>query len=98
MNVVFSAEAERDLDEIWIYLAETSGSYEVTARWVSHLTDSALRLGPNPRIGKIRRDIGEAIRSVTVKNYVIFYRPNEFNIQVLRILHGKRNVEALFKS
>jgi plasmid stabilization system protein ParE len=36
------------------------------------------------------------LRSVSVGNYVVFFEPRNYGICVIRVLHGRRNIEALF--
>jgi toxin ParE1/3/4 len=33
---------------------------------------------------------------LAVGNYVVFYRPIENGIEVVRVLHGRRDIAALF--
>jgi toxin ParE1/3/4 len=36
------------------------------------------------------------LRSLSVKDYLIFYEPFADHIDILRILHGSRDVESIF--
>ncbi|MGH9942446.1 MAG: type II toxin-antitoxin system RelE/ParE family toxin [Pyrinomonadaceae bacterium] len=36
------------------------------------------------------------LRSYSVKNYLIFYQPFEDRIDILRVLHGARDIESIF--
>ena len=36
------------------------------------------------------------LRSFVVKNYIIFYQPVEGGIEILRVLHGSRDIESIF--
>jgi toxin ParE1/3/4 len=38
------------------------------------------------------------LRSFVVKNYIIFYQPFEGGIEILRVLHGTRDVGSIFDS
>jgi toxin ParE1/3/4 len=37
------------------------------------------------------------LRSFPVKNYVIFYRPLEDGIEIVRVLHGAQDLPPLFE-
>ena len=49
-----------------------------------------------PNIGHLRRDhADEPLRFRRVRNYLIIYRSEAKPIQVVRVLHGARDVQAL---
>jgi toxin ParE1/3/4 len=41
---------------------------------------------------------GPSLRSLPVGNYVIFYRPTQDDVEVTRVLHGTRDIDALFRA
>jgi toxin ParE1/3/4 len=47
-------------------------------------------------MGRIRSDLLPNLRSFPVGNYVIFYFPADDGIEVIRILHGARDIQQLF--
>jgi toxin ParE1/3/4 len=44
----------------------------------------------------LRPDLGAGILGFPVEDYVIFYRQVSTGIEVVRVLHGARDIEALF--
>jgi len=44
------------------------------------------------------RRTGPNIRSFLVGNYVVFYRPIQDSIEVARVLHGARDIDALLRA
>lgn len=50
-----------------------------------------------PLMGKECAEIIEGLRSIPVNNYIIFYRPIDNGIKVIRVLHGARDIESLFE-
>jgi toxin ParE1/3/4 len=48
-------------------------------------------------VGRLRGDLLPDLRGFVVGRYLIFYRPIEDGIEVVRVFHGARNVEALLK-
>lgn len=43
-----------------------------------------------------RGDLVPGIRSILSNPYVIFYRVRNTTIEIVRVLHGRRNIEAVF--
>jgi plasmid stabilization system protein ParE len=59
--------AERDLDDIWLYVAKESGSIDVANRLIDAISDRFFVLAGFPRLGRPRdSDIGRAIRTFPV--------------------------------
>jgi plasmid stabilization system protein ParE len=50
-------------------------------------------LAEQPRMGRLRPEFGEAIRSFTVENHVIYYR-HDRDVLIARVLHGRRDQAA----
>jgi toxin ParE1/3/4 len=49
-----------------------------------------------PFMGQARFDLAPGLRMFPVGNYLIFFRPIEGGIEVIRVLHGKRNITGRF--
>ena len=49
-----------------------------------------------PDMGRLREDLSAGLRSFSVGNYVIFYRPMKGGIEIARVLHGARDFPPLF--
>jgi toxin ParE1/3/4 len=93
--LVWSPEAEQDLVDIWDYLsAEASGS--VADRQLRRLDDGFRSLSRHPFRGRPRGELAAGIRSALVRPYIIFYRVTETAIEVVRVLHGRRDIDAIF--
>jgi toxin ParE1/3/4 len=84
-----SALAEQDLDEIWSYVAEDAAP-ATADRLIDAIIDRFELLAEQPRMGRLRPEFGEGVRSFTVENYVIYYR-HERDVVVARVLHGRRD-------
>jgi toxin ParE1/3/4 len=90
--------AEADLDEIWLYVAKESGGLEIANGLIDAITDRILAISRFPYIGRSREeDLGSAYRSLSVGEYVIVYQIEDGEVLVLRIVHGRRRLEALFE-
>jgi toxin ParE1/3/4 len=92
-----SPEAEAELDGIWIHIARESGGTEVATRVVERITERFWLLGRFPYIGRRRdEDLRRGLRSVTVDDYVIIHRIEDEAVLILHVVHGSRDLAALF--
>ncbi len=48
-----------------------------------------------PEMGRRREELGKGLRSFPVGKYVIFYRPRADGIEIIRVLHGARDLPPL---
>jgi plasmid stabilization system protein ParE len=91
-------QAREDLDAIWWNIAKDN--LDAAERVESEIISACRRLAKHPRMGNKRLDITALpVRFWTVAkfpNYVIVYRPDAVPLQVLAILHARRDLkEAL---
>ena len=84
--------AERDLEEIWSYVAEDA-SPTTADRLIDSIFDRFELLVEQPRMGRSRPEFGEGVRSFVVENYVIYYRHGG-DLLIARVLHGRRDQAA----
>jgi toxin ParE1/3/4 len=87
-----SALAEQDLHEIWSYVTEDA-SPATADRLIDAIVDRFELLAEQPRMGRLRPEFGEGVRSFTVENHVIYYR-HEGDVLIARVLHGRRDQAA----
>jgi toxin ParE1/3/4 len=93
-----SREAEADLDDIWLYIATRSNSYDIADRLIDSITERFFLLSRHPRIGRRRdHDLRPGLRTFPIGEYIIIYRIEGEDVQILRVIRASRNVEALFK-
>jgi toxin ParE1/3/4 len=86
-----------DLDEIWEYLIRQTGSEAIADRQIDAITNRIYLLSNQPRLGRARdEDFGRRRRSFSVGDCIIVYRIVGNDVQFLRIVHGRRNLGALF--
>jgi toxin ParE1/3/4 len=55
-------------------------------------------LAEHSLIGEARDELVRGLRCFSVGNYVIYYRllvPNEQTVEIVRVLHGARDVERI---
>ncbi len=89
-----SGPAEHDLDEIWLYIARDDPN--AADRLINAVVEAMALLAENPKMGRARNELGPSLRGIPVGNYLIIYRPMENGVEVVRVMHGARNIQALF--
>ncbi|HVB16971.1 MAG TPA: type II toxin-antitoxin system RelE/ParE family toxin, partial [Stellaceae bacterium] len=77
------------------YIAEQSGSVEIARNAVASITDRFDLLSTYSQLGRNRGDLRPGLRSYPVGDYVIFYRVQRRDVIILRVLHGRRDIERL---
>jgi toxin ParE1/3/4 len=97
MPYLITPAARSDIDQIWSFIFVQSGSHEIADRLIDTVYSRILLLSSYPYLGRDRSaDLGIAVRSLSVGKYVIVYRLTSNGVRVLRVVHGKRDLEALF--
>jgi toxin ParE1/3/4 len=89
-----SKEAEQDLEDLWVYLAERNDI--AGDRQVAKLLDRFPMLAQFPTLGVSRDRLLEGLRSFPVKPYIIFYILIPDGVEILRIIHQSRDIEDYF--
>jgi len=90
----FSPSARRDLLEILEYIARDKPG--AALRHVERLEESCRTLAKNSQLGTVRDDLLPNLRDWPVGKYVIFFRPADDGIEVVRVVHGARDYGKLF--
>ncbi|HEY3392048.1 MAG TPA: type II toxin-antitoxin system RelE/ParE family toxin [Lacipirellulaceae bacterium] len=93
MRYRISSLARLDLDDIHDYIAHDNP--DAAKRWLRKTMDQFARLAKNPICGDARDDIRPDVRSVSHGNYVIFFRSREDYLEIVRVIHGARDIEGL---
>ncbi len=99
-SVSYRPSARLDLLEQFVYFAEEA-TLELAERYVAAVEATCLQLQTHPRLGTAyfsRATRLRELRRIPVQGfgqYLIFYLPSETGIDVLRILHGARDIENL---
>ena len=91
-----SYKARIDLLEIWAYIAEDSTN--AADKLLDLIDDKCNLLDENAELGQARSDIAEGMRYLPVKNYLILYQVQPFGIEIVRVVHGSRDIDAIFAS
>lgn len=89
-------EAEADLQDIAFYLFQETGNIEVADRVIQLVAQRFDLLADHPRAGRARDDLRPGIRVFPVGDYLVLYREAGPDVVIVRVLHGSRDVEALY--
>ena|SRR6266568_1095343 len=88
-------QAEADILEIWDYIAEDS--LVEADRWVDRLDEKLALWATQPMMGRDRNELAPGVRSLPFGRYVVFFEPLSGGIDVIRVLHGSRDIDATFE-
>ena len=83
------------MDEILAYLEERSPA--AAQRLAAAIDAQCELLSHVPLKGRPRDDLASGLRSVVVEKYLLFYRVTDAAVLVLRILHGRRDIDSIMK-
>lgn len=90
--VVFRPAAEADLLAIAAYIAEHDPAR--ARKLVARLRERCNRLSDRPHLGRPRPELGEDVRGLWEKPYLMLYRVTESEVEILTIIHGARDLPA----
>jgi plasmid stabilization system protein ParE len=99
-SYLLTPQALNELEDIWNYIAEDS--VKAANRVESAILGACYGLARHPMLGTKRSDITPLpVRFWTVTrfpNYVVVYRPDTKPLQVVAILHAKRDMKSFLES
>jgi len=92
---VLAPQAVQDLFDIWRHFGEVT-SVATADRIESTILERIARLAAFPGAGHRRADLTDQdVRFYSVYSYLIVYRPETTPLQIVTILHGRRDVERI---
>lgn len=93
MKLRFSKQAKIDLEEIGDFIAEDN---PISAEsFVEELEDHCLRLLDAPNAYPDRSHLRPGLRVSIYGKYLVFFRQDGYELRIVRILHGARNLTTL---
>ena|SRR5436305_838444 len=90
-RVIRSPSADRDLVAIYVGRA-IDRSLRSADRLMTIITRKCDHYARLPLTGIPRDDLAPRLRCFPVPPFLIFYRPIEDGIEIVRVLHGARNI------
>ena len=87
-------QARHDLIDIWDHIA--ADNPEAADAVLDRIDKGCLGLLDHPHLGPARNDIRPGLRYLIVGDYVILYRVLDDGVEIVRIVHGRRDLFNLF--
>ena len=94
-RVTRSPLAEEDFREIWRYIAQDNP--DAADALLRRIDERLLLYADNPRMGTSRESWSPGLRSFPVGRYIVFYRIVSEGIELVRVLHGMRDLPSLLR-
>jgi toxin ParE1/3/4 len=94
-RIWLSPASKRDLKAIWKFVAQNN--LPAADALINSIYSKLGLLCDFPHAGPARPQLGRSLRSFPVGSYLIFYRPIRGGIQLIRVIHGSRNLLEVFK-
>ena len=99
LRVFLEHLAEKDLEEYVDYIAADNPS--AAARFIESVETAFAQLADMPRIGVVREFRNPRLKGIRVRpipsfeKYLIFYVLSADEVQVLRVIHGARDIPSV---
>ena len=92
---VITNQAENDLDEIAAFVGTRNpATAEALLQRVYSLFELLVQ---HPKAGRERNDLAPSLRELVEGRYLIFYFEGTDVIEIIRVLHGARDIASLFR-
>jgi toxin ParE1/3/4 len=95
-RLTIAPAAERDLDEAWLHIA--SDDQPAADRFVDRILSTCRKIADVPGMGPTRPDLAPNLRYFPIAGYLSFGRPIGGGIEVVRVLHGARDLLTVLRS
>ncbi len=92
--IIWLPSAVRDTARIFGYIAEHNR--DAALNMASKIYAAPSRLSEFPKSGPERADIADGMRSVKAGKYIILYRINGEDVDIVRVLHSAQDLAAGF--
>lgn len=90
-----TAQARADFREIHDYIAKDN--IDAASSFIDRLEARCYKLPEMPGVGRKRDDLATGLRSVAEGDYLIFYLVLNDFIEIVHVLHGRRNLQKVFE-
>ena len=95
LEIRISPRARSDLTEIWSYIADDSVAN--ADAFIDKLHETIQVLANQSGSGRRREELAPGILSFPFGGYMIFYRASNDAIEIVRVLHGARDIQTIFE-
>ena len=90
-----TVQSKRDYVQIWVHIAERN--FAAADQLTQRFDDALDLLARFPGMGTSRDDLSPGLRSFPVGDYLLLYRRAKGGIELLRVVHGARDLRRLFR-
>jgi toxin ParE1/3/4 len=94
LRILKSPAAENDLNEIWWFIAQDN--LDSADKLLDEIAETSSKLAQFKNMGRNRDELHRGLRSFPVGRYLIFYMPISDGIEIVRVLHGMMDIDAVF--
>jgi toxin ParE1/3/4 len=94
LKVVRTPAAVRDLAAITDYIA--ADNLTAALRFYDEIDRLLTMFARYPEMGEAVDHLSPGLRRFTLGNYLLFYRRVDDQIELIRVLHGARDIDQLF--
>lgn len=96
MRLAFTLPAEQDIEAIGDYIGADNPKRAIS--FVQELREQCGRIARNPLGYPSRPELAAGLRSCAYGHYVIFFQFVPDELVIVRVLHGARDLPAVFES
>jgi toxin ParE1/3/4 len=89
-RIELTRAALADFDDIYDYIARDNP--RAAAQALRSLDESIQLLSDQPKMGEVFRHRRLRLRLLTHDDYLVFYRERPGVIEIVRVIHGRRNI------
>jgi len=93
LKVTRTPAAVRDLVAITDWIA--ADNIDAALRFYDEVDRLLHLIARHPRIGEVVEHLAPGLRRCTLDDYLVFYRLLEDQIELVRVLHGAREIDRL---
>ena len=95
-RVLWAPRAEQDLLGVWHYYARVASS-DIADKLLHEIGQAGEKLADQALMWRARDEVMPGLRSVVVHPYTVFYRVTDGSVEIVRVLHERRNFPEQFK-
>lgn len=92
----FTVPASRDIEQIIDRIADNQ-DLDAADRWLQKVNAKCQTIANFPSMGRSRNELAPSLRSLPIDDYLIFYRAIDNGVEIVRVVSGYRDLEALFE-
>ena len=87
-RAIFLPDANQDLVDIWLYIANQHNDTAAADAAVVDVKVTSERYARYPDLEQLRPDLDVNVRCFVVKSLVVLYLPTDQGIEVIQVIHG----------